>query len=449
MFFLNWTFILISLLILTFLCKAITLLSSFKVLLFNITITVYISGGLCYLHSLNTLSWGEWPNEHRWEKYKTSCLLTLLYDDEIDEEGIEMENIRKTSNQEFLSLLRKNSYITITERINKWDFLGRCLSVDNISKLNNLCSISVFLVALSYRLLINALLLPLKTVLTQFFFIVFVGYYIKLYFSIENKELCIPNLQDFIKSNLVLRHIFKDIIFEPDFNVRQHYRDGVNKRYTEWRTNTKRTWVSYTLYYYISWHICIVPYYGAFDHLQALNFILSNKRQCESHKCKTQLWVVPNTNTRALTSLFLILYILTLPGYKLHTWITQTLFNSWRLYCKFGNTTWDDEESAFKPKEIEDNKELIDLLKKPFYSIESDLNDDIICKRYINICQKVLMKDRDNYIFSVTRVGKFPLHAFVKALQDEITLIKYTYYEELEDIIDRALEEAKKKYNVY
>ena len=446
MFFLNWIFILITLLICTFLCKAVIFLSSFKLLLFSITVTVYILGGICYLRSLNTLSWGAWPAEHRWKKYKTSCLLNLLHDDEIDEESIEMDNIRKTSNQEFLSLLRKNRHRVLTERIKRWDFLGWCLSIDNISKLNNLCSISVFLVALSYRLLINILLLPLKIVLTQFFFIVFVGYYVKLYFSIENKELYIPNLQDFIKSNFVLRRIFKDIIFEPDVNVQQQYRDKVIKRHKEWRANPKRTWVSWTLYYYISWHVCIVPYYGAFDHLQALNFILSNKRQCGSHKCKTQLWVVPNTNTKALTSLFLILYVLTLPGYKLHTWITQALFNSWRLYCKFGKNVWDDGESTFTPKEIEDNKELIDLLKKPFYSIESDLNNDIICKRYINVCRKVLIKDRDNYVFSVTQVGRFPLHAFVKALQDEITLIKYTHYEELEDIIDKALEKAKQKY---
>ena len=61
-----------------------------------------------------------------------------------------------------------------------------------------------------------------------------------------------------------------------------------------------------------------MPYYGAFDHLQALNFILGNKRQCKSPKPKTQFWVVPNTNTKALTALFLVLYLLMLPGYKLH-----------------------------------------------------------------------------------------------------------------------------------
>ena len=448
--FLSWIFILIAFFITTPLCVVMFFIGSFKLILFITAIIVYLLGNVCDLYLSNRLHWGHWPIEHRWEKFKTSYLVDLITSNNIDYEDIDMDSLEKASTQEFLSLYRKERNRITFMRLKKHDFFSWHLPIKRMSNLDNFCFKSVVFVAFIYRIVLNVFLLPLKIILTQFFFIVFLVYYIKLYLLTSYRELRIPDLQRFTESNFVLRYVFKGIIFEPlENNVKPHYQDWINKRREEWYYNPKRQWISYTLYYYVIWHIFIVPYYGAFDHLQALNFILSNKRQCRSDQCKTHLWVVPNTNTRVLTVLFLILYLITLPAYKLHTWLSITIFNSYRLHYEFGKIILDDGEWVFNPKEIEGWEEFFDLLRKPFYSIEDDLNVDRSLKIYINVCQKTLMKDHYNHIFSVTMVGEFPLHAWVKVLQDEITLVKYPYYKELINVMTDALEKAKKKYNIY
>ena len=145
-----------------------------------------------------------------------------------------MDSLRQTSNNEFLSLYWKDKILGIVQRFKKRDFLViRDISFFR-SKLNHFCFISVFLVAFSYRLFLNVLLLPLKIILTQFFFILFLGYYIKLCLLTSDKELRIPNLQEFTKSNFALRRIFRDITFEPlPNNNRQNCQDLVNKRRQE------------------------------------------------------------------------------------------------------------------------------------------------------------------------------------------------------------------------
>ena len=132
-----------------------------------------------------------------------------------------MDILRKTSTQEFLSLYLKDRVTIINLNLKNRNFFIRDMSIEYMRKLNNLCFISVVLVAVFYRLLLSILLLPIKILLTQFFFIVFLGYYIKLYLSTNNKELSIPNLQEFTESNFVLRHVFRDITFEPPLNDRR------------------------------------------------------------------------------------------------------------------------------------------------------------------------------------------------------------------------------------
>ena len=449
MFFLSWIFILIAFFISTPLCLAMFFMGSFKLILFSTLIVVYLLGTVCDLYLSNRLHWGHWPIEHGWEKFKTSYLVDLITSNNIDYEDIDMDSLEKVSSQEFLSLYRKERRRITVRRLRKRDFFSWHLPIKRMGNLSNFRFRfkSIVLVAFIYRLVLNVFLLPLKIILTQFFFIGFLRSYLKLYFLARYGELYIPDLQGFIKSNFVRRYVFKDIVFEPLENVNPNYQDWMDKRHQEWRDNPKRQQILYTLYYYISWHIFIVPYYGAFDHLQAINFILSNKRQSRSDQCKTHLWVVPNTNTRILTVLFLVLYLVTLPAYKLHTWLSITVFNSYRLHHKFGKIVLGDDGWVLKPKGIEDVEEFFDLLRKPFYSIEDDLNVDRSSKIYINVCHKTLMKDHYNYIFSITITGESPLHAWVNVLQDEITLIKYSYYKELTNVMTDALEKAKKKYN--
>jgi len=81
----------------------------------------------------------------------------------------------------------------------------------------------------------------------------------------------------------------------------------------------------------------------------------------------------------------------------------------------------------------------MDLVRKPFYSIEADVNLDRRINTYINACQKALVKDNHNYIFSVTIDEGFPLHDIVRLLQNEITLIKYTYNIKLKNTTDDSL----------
>ena len=102
-----------------------------------------------------------------------------------------------------------------------------------MSNLDNFCFKSVVFVAFIYRIVLNVFLLPLKIILTQFFFIGFLRSYLKLYFLDRYGELYIPDLQRFIKSNSVRRYVFKDIVFEPLENVNPNYQDWMDKRHQE------------------------------------------------------------------------------------------------------------------------------------------------------------------------------------------------------------------------
>jgi len=440
MFVLSWSFALVVVLISTFLYQVLTFLFDFKLLLFSITTTMYILGIVRYLYlPSSAVSWTFWPIESYWEKFKVDYLIATaegenIHDEEID---IDIDSLRKTGNQEFLSLHRRERNKYIIKRLKMLKLFGRAMPTKAcMSNLNNFCFISVFLVTFSYRLLISLLLLPIKIVLTQFFFIIFSIYYVKLYFSTKDKKISIPCLHRFIESNYILRLVFQDIIFEP-LDSGSHDR---KERRQEWLRNPKRQWVSYTLYYYVIWHICIVPYYGAFQHLQALNFILSNKRQCKSESCVIKPKIITNTNTKALTILFLILYLVIFPSYKLHSWLALTVKASYVCHISFSQKTLTPEGVwVSEPRDIEDNQDFMDLVRKPFYSIEADVNLDRRINTYINACQKALVKDNHNYIFSVTIDEGFPLHDIVRHLQNEITLIKYTYNIKLKNTTDDSL----------
>jgi len=460
-----------------FLCSILIYIYKLWPLVFKVIFILYVSGALFNLClPTRRLTWGRGPLEHDWNHFKLTYQICRLVRAKLRkspnsgplEPGVPefdprdynspdldpsafpkkvIDRLNKVSTKKFLSILWKEKHETLLWRLDYCEFNGY-VSWRDLDLIDNPAAVLVFLLGFSYRLIVNLLLLPIKTFLTCMFFMLFLKDYVHLYFSTYKKEIQVPAVQDLIRNNARLEVLFRDITLKPQRNLNESEYEA-DQRYWEWLNDPKREWVSYTLYYYVLWHICIVPYYGAFDHLQALNFILGNKRQSQwkPRTHLTQFWVVPNTNTVALTVLFLILYLLMLPGFKLHRWVTITIYNSLYLSADFREEAELGSMFPIKLREATSYEDLLDFLRKPFYSIERDLSNAQGAKTYLNVCKKTLMKDPKNYILSITMLNESPLHALVIALQDHITIIKYTYYEELKSVMDDALDKCKKKYN--